>query len=299
MNGVVAAFIAGIVIFSVFITVLLGLTLLATTLTFAISTMFLVVLLILVSSKTRAFEELTASLKKKTTMEFWAPNRKVYRIFADSLGMGKVVSVKGVGNIMVTKDSIYTDSKTGAPQAMVVGELGITSPPRLLAAAQKMSDGGYEDITHVMEEVLDDKGVVKKDITIPLAEGRAIIEKLEAPEPGSENEGKLSRVITTLQNETVRVTDFLRFFKYEVTPASIKYVIEKAIADEMGGQRGVAFAKMFLVIALIMGSALAAIMLIMFAPTAAPASASPEQIQQICSSTCDAMRAAAPGGLIG
>jgi len=300
MNAIVAVFLAGIVIFSVFITVLLGMTFIATTMVFLISTMFLLVLLILVGSKTRAFEELTAALKKKTIMEFWAPNRKVYRLFADSIGMGKVVDVKGVGNILVTKDSIYTDSKTGAPQAMVIGELGVTSPPKLLAAAQKMNDSGFEDIEHVISEVIDDDGNISKDIKIPISEANAILDSHGVPAPdGAENPGRVGKLITTIKNETVRVSDFLRFFKYEVTPASIKYVIEKTIADRMEGNKAMQMKWAFVIIALIMAGAVAAIMLFTFAPGSQAAAATPDQIKSICAATCQTIQQAASPGLVG
>lgn len=215
-------------------------------------------------------------------LDFYAPNKKRYTFFANQIGTGKVVDVPKIGNVMVTEDSIYMDEKTSAPHGIVVGELGITSPPKLIAAAERLSDEGNENIKQVIQDNTDDDGNTQ-DREVPISSSYK-----------KADDGKFD----VIKYKTIRLSDFLRYFLYEVTPASIKYTIEKTLADRMEQGRSIQLKWAFVIVAVIMAGALGAVMIFAFIPSATPA-ATPDQIQSICAATCNTIQQASGGGLVG
>lgn len=259
MNKIVTLFFVMMIALGAVIVVLLGLTFIALTFTFLITTMFLVALIVFIHIKTNAFMDLTAALEKKSQAWFFGSDKTVRKRFLHGLGTKKIAEVPGVGYILVTEDSVYRDEKTGAPMAVIAGEAGITAPVHLVAAGQEfLKETKVDDLTEMVST--DEKtGLtsVKNDF---------------------------EHIKTDIAGKTIRILDFLRFFIYDVTPASIKLAIEESISEGLRDARTMNFKWIIAIITIIMVSTLAVIMIMMFAPASQPAPLTPDQISAICRS---------------
>ncbi len=283
MNKVVGIFFGAMVLFGALLIVLFGLSTIALMLTFLISTLFLVTLLAIVHAKTNAFIDLSASMNKQAQIWFFGSDKRVRRVFVNGLGTNKIAEVPGVGNILVTEDSVYTDNKTGAPMAIIPGELGFTVPPKLIAASHKLIDSNVEDITYMINQ----DGSVKEEYADSFVK---INPRYDAYDISVKGEKPVGRFLKKVTGETVRILDFLRFSKYDVTPASVELAIEKSVADQMRGQRTLQFKWVLAIVALMMAGSIAFVIIMTFAPTTAPG-ATAGQIQEICRATCNTVQA--------